>query len=82
MNFADRTYTGNKAFPNPGYLTVDLMAGYSKKIGDATISAQLNVSNLLDQYYTTRLNANTAQNFASVTFGAPRTFMGQVSIQY
>jgi iron complex outermembrane recepter protein len=71
----------NKPAITPGYATVDLMAGYSRKLGDMTVSAQLNINNLLDkQYY------SDIQSFSSlrshVSYGEPRTFMGQVSIQY
>lgn len=83
LNFVERTYTGDPKYPNPGYITVDLMGGYSRKVGDVTLSAQLNVTNLLDKYYTTDLfPAFGAPNTAFVTFGTPRTFMGQVSVQY
>ncbi|NOU44489.1 MAG: TonB-dependent siderophore receptor, partial [Methyloglobulus sp.] len=39
----------------PGYATIDLMAGYSRQVGDAKVSVQLNVNNLLDkQYFSSR----------------------------
>ena len=82
VNLTDRTYTGNPNYPNPGYVTVDLLAGYSRKIGDATVSAQLNVNNLLDKRYATYQSVAPDFNAAFVAFGTPRTFMGQVSIQY
>ncbi|NOU20868.1 MAG: TonB-dependent receptor [Methyloglobulus sp.] len=68
----------------PGYATVDLLAGYSRKIGDATVSAQLNVNNLLDKRYYSGIS--TYHDFGLrggyVDFGQPRTFMGQISVQY
>ncbi|MEQ1486834.1 TonB-dependent siderophore receptor, partial [Methyloglobulus sp.] len=66
----------------PGYATFDLMAGYSRNIGDATVSVQLNVNNLLDKRYFSSLNKADILNKALVDFGQPRTFMGQVSVQY
>ncbi len=68
----------------PGYATVDLLAGYSRKIGDATVTAQLNVNNLLDKrYFSGRQTLFEAGlRGAYVDFGQPRTLMGQVSVQY
>ncbi len=68
----------------PGYATVDLLAGYSRKIGDATVTAQLNVNNLLDKrYFSGRQTLFEAGlSGAYVDFGQPRTFMGVISIQY
>jgi iron complex outermembrane recepter protein len=82
VNLTDRTYTGNPNYSNPGYVTVDLLAGYSRKIGDATVSAQLNVNNLLDKRYATFQSVTPEINSAFVAFGSPRTFMGQISVQY
>jgi iron complex outermembrane recepter protein len=66
----------------PGYATFDLMAGYSRQVGDAKVSVQFNVNNLLDkQYFSSRTN-NTNGQGAWVDLGQPRTFMGQVSVQY
>ncbi|NOU20188.1 MAG: TonB-dependent receptor [Methyloglobulus sp.] len=66
----------------PGYATVDLVAGYSRQIGDAKVSVQFNIDNLLDkQYSSNSFNCKPCGgNF--VDFGTPRTFMGQVSVQY
>ena len=66
----------------PGYATVDLLAAYSMKVGKSKVTAQLNVNNLLDKQYFTGLNTIRGANSAVVDFGAPRTFMGSVSIQY
>ncbi len=72
---------GSEAFFTPGYITFDLMAGYSRKLGDVTLGAQLNVTNLLDKQYYTSIQPGLSQtNF--VSYGTPRTFMGQISIQY
>lgn len=66
----------------PGYATVDLLAGYSRQVGDAKVSVQLNVNNLLDkQYLSSRSDFSTGQG-TWANFGTPRTFMGQVSVQY
>ncbi|NOU22565.1 MAG: TonB-dependent receptor [Methyloglobulus sp.] len=83
VNLTDRTYVGNPNFSNPGYITMDLMAGYSRQLGDAKVSVQLNVNNLLDKRYFSAFNGGLAEFQGSwVDFGQPRTFMGQVSVQY
>ncbi|MEQ1740723.1 MAG: TonB-dependent siderophore receptor, partial [Methyloglobulus sp.] len=73
---------GTGSYKIPGYATFDLMAGYSRQIGDAKVSIQLNVNNLLDKRYFTSLSALNSLQSAWVDFGTPRTFMGQVSVQY
>jgi iron complex outermembrane recepter protein len=68
----------------PGYATVDLLAEYNRKIGDTTITAQLNVNNLLDKRYFSGHTTffESGLRGAGVDFGQPRTFMGQISVQY
>ncbi|ESS72106.1 ferrichrome-iron receptor [Methyloglobulus morosus KoM1] len=71
----------------PGYTTVGLMAAYSRDIGKAKVTVQFNVDNLLDEkYFTTavrtQIDPTVGSNGAGVSFGTPRTFMGQVSVQY
>ncbi|NOU21386.1 MAG: TonB-dependent siderophore receptor, partial [Methyloglobulus sp.] len=66
----------------PGYATFDLMAGYSRNVGDAKISLQLNVNNLLDKDYISSLFKAQVINSAYADFGQPRTFMGSINIQY
>jgi len=71
----------------PGYATVNLMAAYSRNIGKAKISAQLNIDNLLDKRYYTdgsvSFNDNTFGLYgAYAAYGAPRTVMGSINIQY
>jgi iron complex outermembrane recepter protein len=74
------------AFKIPGYATVDLLASYSRQLGDAKVSVQLNVNNLLDKHYFSGINTSGAGlpslQAGYVDFGQPRTFMGQVSVQY
>jgi iron complex outermembrane recepter protein len=67
----------------PGYATLDLMAGYSRQIGDAKVAIQFNVNNLLDkQYLSNNVFCRESCKGDFVAFGTPRTFMGQVSVQY
>jgi iron complex outermembrane recepter protein len=79
---ADDYAEGAIPYKVPGYATFDLMAGYSRNFGDAKVSVQLNVDNLLDKHYFTSLSALPGEQASFVDFGQPRTFMGQVSVQY
>ncbi|NOU23798.1 MAG: TonB-dependent receptor [Methyloglobulus sp.] len=73
-------------FKLPGYTTVDLLAAYSRDIGNTKITAQLNVNNLLDKHYFTGIQTSGANSPGFQTgyadFGQPRTFMGSINIQY
>jgi iron complex outermembrane recepter protein len=71
-----------RGFNTPGFATVDLLAAYSRDIGKAKVTAQLNVNNLLDKYYATGGGASFGSNQSYFDFGQPRTFMGSVNIQY
>ena len=73
---------GTGGYKTPGYATFDLMAGYSRQLGDAKVSVQLNVANLLDKRYFTSFTGLNDFQGAWADFGTPRTFMGQVSVQY
>lgn len=61
----------------PGYVTANLMVSKRWKVGVSRLTTQLNVDNLLDQTYT----ASTQSNGLS-SYGAPRTFMGSIKIEY
>jgi iron complex outermembrane recepter protein len=66
----------------PGYITADLMASYSRKIKDVTLSFQFNVDNLLDKRYVSSSVPSELPFGSWQGIGTPRTFMGQVSVQY
>jgi iron complex outermembrane recepter protein len=66
----------------PGYATLDLMASYSRQVGDAKVSIKFNVNNLLDKQYSSSRYDNKQGHGYWANFGTPRTFMGQVSVQY
>ncbi|MBD9355829.1 TonB-dependent siderophore receptor [Methylomonas albis] len=74
------------AFTLPGYATVGLLAAYSVDVGNAKITAQLNVDNLLDKQYVSGLFTNYfvpgGFNAGYADFGQPRTFVGSINIQY
>ncbi|AEG01275.1 TonB-dependent siderophore receptor [Methylomonas methanica] len=61
----------------PGYATVNLMTSYSMSINSAKLTAQLNVDNLLDKHYFAASNTGN-----QIFYGAPRTFMGSVRVEY
>ena len=72
------------------YETVRLMASYSRNLGDAKVTVQLNVDNLLDQRYFTGYTIDhfTATDYggpigeAFGVYGTPRMFIGSISMQY
>ncbi|NOT21732.1 MAG: TonB-dependent siderophore receptor [Nitrospiraceae bacterium] len=70
----------------PGYALVDLLAAYSRTVGQSTVTAQLNVYNLLDQHYFSGLTTNgvglNGLTGAYADFGQPRMFIGSIKIQY
>ena len=89
VTLRDSQLAYNSTDPNfsiPGYATVDLLAAYSLKIGKSKVTAQLNVNNLFDKYYYTSLymtpDPTNQANSAYANFGAPRTFMGSIGIQF
>jgi iron complex outermembrane receptor protein len=63
-----------------GYATVNLMAAYSFKLAETKITAQINVTNLLDTtYYGESANyfpPAAGYSFGFRPYGAPRTIMG------
>ncbi len=68
----------DNSFQLPGYATVGLMASYQWKIGRSRLVTQFNVDNLLDK----RFFQNSAGFRGSSTFGAPRTFIGSMRIEF
>jgi iron complex outermembrane receptor protein len=61
----------------PGYVTANLMVSKLWKIGASRLITQLNVDNLLDKTYTASTQASGLSSY-----GAPRTFMGSIKIEY
>ncbi len=61
----------------PGYVTFNLMASKLWKVGKTNITTQLNVDNVLDKTYTSRI-----YSYGPTDYGAPLTFMGAVKIEY
>ena len=69
-----------------GYATLNLMTAYSRAIGKSKVTVQLNINNLLDKRYFTQTYGGTLDplgvSMGGSTYGAPRTVMGSISIQY
>ncbi|MFO1394132.1 MAG: TonB-dependent siderophore receptor [Steroidobacteraceae bacterium] len=60
----------------PGYARVDAMAGYRHVLAGTAVSLQLNVDNLFDTSYFAYGAYGTA------AYGAPRTFVGELRVQF
>ncbi len=63
-------------FQLPGYAIVNLLASYSMKVGPTKLTAQINVDNLLDETYF------PGASFGQIHFGAPRTFLGSIRVEF
>jgi iron complex outermembrane receptor protein len=61
----------------PGYVTVGLMASYGINVGPSRVSLQLNLDNLIDKTYFLGSNGGS-----HIQFGAPRTFLGSVRVDF
>jgi iron complex outermembrane receptor protein len=61
----------------PGYATVNLMSSYAVKIGPTKVTTQVNVDNLLDKTYFVGSNG-----LSSSWYGAPRSVLGSIRVEY
>jgi iron complex outermembrane recepter protein len=67
----------NETAQAPGYVTMNLMASQLWNVGKSRVTAQLNVDNLLDKTY-----IGSIYSYGPSNYGAPRTFMGSIKIEY
>jgi iron complex outermembrane recepter protein len=76
--FAEDARPGDNAgtFELPGYVRVDLLAGYEWTVGSTRLTAQINVENAFDQEYF------RSPIFISAVPGAPRTFLGSIRLEF
>lgn len=74
---SQRQGNSNNTYQIPGYAIVNLLASYSLKVGKAKVTTQLNIDNLLDKTYFAGSNTGS-----DIYFGAPRTFLGSVRVEY
>jgi iron complex outermembrane receptor protein len=73
----DRFIGYDETKKTPGYATLNLMASQMWKVGDTHVTAQLNADNLLDKTY-----LGGIYSYGSGLYGAPRTFMGSIKVEY
>lgn len=69
--------SNDNSFQLPGYATVNLLASYGMKVVGKQVTLQLNANNLLDKTYYTGTNTGSM-----IGFGAPRTFLGSVKVEF
>jgi len=79
-------YGGNANVRIPGYTTLDLMASYGFRLGSTRMTAQLNVTNVLNRTYFSDIQSAgfpTDGPYSSETalYGAPRTILGSLRIE-
>ncbi len=76
---SEREGDNANSFQLPGYAIGNLLVGYERKVGPSKVTVQLNVENLTDKTYFAG-----SQNFRDITtfFGAPRTFLGLVRVEF
>lgn len=78
MQAVSRRYIGyTEATKAPGYATLNLIASQMWKVGQSRVTAQLNADNLLDKSY-----FGGVYSYGTAVYGAPRTFMGSIKIEY
>ncbi|NOS73791.1 MAG: TonB-dependent receptor, partial [Methyloglobulus sp.] len=83
LSFGAGVYTAGKrygdaenSYSDDAYARLDLMAGYKKKLGDMTVSTQLNINNVNDaEYYNLRRRRNNLP-------AEPLTVMGSIKLEY
>ncbi len=61
----------------PGYVTANLMVSKLWKVGASRLTTQINLDNLIDKTYTSSI-----YSYGPTNYGAPRTVMGSIKIEY
>lgn len=71
-------------FQLPGFARLDASAAYRLKLGDATLTAQLNVLNILDKRYFESVEPGFINAAPRITIfpGAPLTLIGSIRLEY
>jgi iron complex outermembrane recepter protein len=83
LSFGAGVYTAGErfgdtanSFSDDAYARLDLMAGYKKKLGDMTLTTQLNINNVNDaEYFNLRRRRNNLP-------AEPLTVMGSIKLEY
>lgn len=66
----------------PGVATLNLLAGYQRKVGPTKLSVQLNVDNVLDKTYFESVDGAGQGGPVAFIPNAGRTFLGQIGIEW
>jgi iron complex outermembrane receptor protein len=71
-------------FDFAGYGVVNLLGSYTRNVAKSRVTLQLNVTNLLDKEYIHDgfIQSNSATLQTRTTWGAPRTLMGSVKVEF
>ncbi len=75
---SEREGDNENSFQLPGYAIGNVLVGYERKVGPSKVTVQLNVENLTDETYF----AGSEGGRTSTHFGAPRTFLGSVRVEF
>ncbi len=75
---SEREGDNENSYQLPGYMIGNLLVGYERKVGPSKLAIQLNVENITDEtYFAGSQGVRTAN-----AFGAPRTFLGSVRVEW
>ena len=78
MTLKKSTTSGyNETAQAPGYVTASLMVSKLWKVGASRLTTQVNLDNLIDKTY-----ASSIYSYGPSNYGAPRTVMGSIKIEY
>jgi iron complex outermembrane receptor protein len=77
----ERPGDNENSFRLPGYLSVDVVAGYAIKTGRSQVIPQVNVTNLTNARYFTSTDVHSGPRTA-VMPGQPRTVIGSIRWEY
>jgi iron complex outermembrane recepter protein len=73
----------DNSYQLPGYATVNLMTGYTWKVGKSRLITQLNIDNLLDKtFYPDSDDASNVNWAPRINVGTPRAFMGSLRLEF
>lgn len=70
------------SFQLPGYVRWDAMAAYRFNVGPTRLTAQVNVTNILDKTYFKATNMLDGAPRAGITVGEPLTVLGSLRLEY
>ena len=80
-------FAGNSGLTIPGYITFDLLGAYSFKAWGKKLTAQINATNIFDKTYFSELqnpgySAPLPYSALGAVYGAPRTVLGSIKIEF